>query len=388
MSLALWLLTVTVVITVAAHIPVRGRSFRDLLRRSEHGELRGLRLTPGLRRQLSTADIISLADDSPVTIDALCFYQLAPEIRGEHAHRYFRAAERYGDTPEPWTHLVVTLEDAADGAQALSFLSHRLGLLGIRARPLTDSECAHTADSEAIVQLRRTGRSRHVAALGRKPHLWLTRKRDISITSGPAQVIGVGDSGQTITMRPADVPHLRVNCGEQDVCELLIGTLSLGYRVGIRTSRPHYFTVALGLGAVLIARTGDDTVDVVVIDEYEPDLETGAARIIEVIAGRDDNACPTLTMGEFTWTLATARTTTQLRPLTMRVATTTARAETTVPGLAAADPVVAGRHLRPAIPEASGHLDLPGHRPGRLRPERLAESLLQEPHLPSASVRR
>lgn len=408
MSLALWLLTIAVTITAAAHIPVRGRSIRDILRRSEHGTLRGLRLTPGLRSELSTADIIALADDSPVTIDALCFYQLAPEIRGEHAHRYFRAAERFSDQPEPWTHLLITLPRTGDDEQALNFLIHRLGLLGIRARALTDNECGLTAGNEAIVQLRRTGRSHHEAALGRKPHLWLTKQRSIAVSRGPAQVIGVGERGQTITMCPADVPRLRVSCGDQDICELLIGTLSLGYRVGIRTSRPQYFTVALGLGAVLIPRTGDETVDVVVIDEYEPDLETGSARIIEVVATSDGATCPTLTMGELTWSLATARTTTTLRPLAMRVAAsatapahqlsvrdTTARGVTTVPGSEAADPAVAVRHPRqelpepPAVPEDPGYLRPQGHHPGRLaRQERLADRLLQEPHLPSASVRR
>lgn len=423
MSFALWLLIATITITAAAHIPVRGRSVRDILRRSECGELRGLRLTPGLRNQLTAADIIALADDSPVTIDALCFYQLTPEIRGEHAHRYFRAAQRYVDSPVPWTHVVVTLpavdEGNGQGNEALNFLIHRLGLLGIRARLLTEDECAQTVSAEAAVQLRRTGRSRHVAALGRKPHLWLTRQRDVTVTSGPAQVIGVGASGQTITMCPADVPHMRVRCGDQDICELLIGTLSLGYRVGIRTSRPQYFTVALELGAVLIPRLGDQTVDVVVIDEYEPDLQTGSARIIEVVAdatfsvandaaaatpaaSTSTEACPALTMGEFTWTLSTARTTAELRPLTMRVATASAvtapaaaamapAVATTARGLEAADPVVAGRHLvpRPGYPAAQELPGMQGHHPGRLaRQERLADRLLQESRLPSASVRR
>ncbi|TXS81953.1 hypothetical protein CHU72_04370 [Corynebacterium sp. LK12] len=384
MPLSLWLLITAIIITAGAHVPVRGRSLRDRLRRTEPGQLIGLRLTPGLRSQLSAADIVSLADDSPVTLDALCFYHIAPEIRGEHAHRYFRAAERSGTAPEPWTHLVATLPVEASADKALRFLIHRLGTLGIRARRLTAPECALTESSAEVVQLRRTGRSHHVAALGRKPHLWLSRQRDIAITNGPAQVIGAGSSGQTITMCPAKLPRLEVDCGNQDICELLIGMLSLGYRVGIRTARPHFYTVALDLGAVLLARAGDDTVDVVVVEEYEPDLCTGIARIIEVsrtgsptaAAAEMPASCPRLAMGEFTWTLSTARTTDELQPLAMR-ATSGSVPESTHPNLADR-PAPGSRQAHPAAPGHSERHFL-GHP---------ADRLLQEAHPPSASVHR
>ena len=381
MPLSLWLLITAITITAGAHVSVRGRSLRDRLRRTEPGQLIGLRLTPGLRSQLSAADIVSLADDSPVTLDALCFYHIAPEVRGEHAHRYFRAAERSDTSPEPWTHLVATLPVEASADKALRFLIHRLGTLGIRARRLTAQECALTESSAEVVQLRRTGRSHHVAALGRKPHLWLSRQRDIAITNGPAQVIGAGSSGQTITMCPANVPRLEVDCGNQDICELLIGMLSLGYRVGIRTSRPHFYTVALDLGAVLLARAGDDTVDVVVVEEYEPDLCTGIARIIEVsrtgsptAAAEMPASCPRLAMGEFTWTLSTARTTDELQPLAMR-ATSGLVPESTHPNLADR-PAPGSRQAHPAAPGHSERHFL-GHP---------ADRLLQEAHPPSASV--
>lgn len=383
MPLSLWLLITAITITAGAHVSVRGRSLRDRLRRTEPGQLIGLRLTPGLRNQLSAADIVSLADDSPVTLDALCFYHIAPEVRGEHAHRYFRAAERSDTSPEPWTHLVATLPVEASADKALRFLIHRLGTLGIRARRLTAQECALTESSAAVVQLRRTGRSHHVAALGRKPHLWLSRQRDIAITNGPAQVIGAGSSGQTITMCPAKLPRLEVDCGNQDICELLIGMLSLGYRVGIRTARPHFYTVALDLGAVLLARAGDDTVDVVVVEEYEPDLCTGIARIIEVsrtgsptAAAEMPASCPRLAMGEFTWTLSTARTTDELQPLAMR-ATSGSVPESTHPNLADR-PAPGSRQAHPAAPGHSERHFL-GHP---------ADRLLQEAHPPSASVHR
>lgn len=383
MPLSLWLLITAITITAGAHVSVRGRSLRDRLRRTEPGQLIGLRLTPGLRSQLSAADIVSLADDSPVTLDALCFYHIAPEVRGEHAHRYFRAAERSDTSPEPWTHLVATLPVEASADKALRFLIHRLGTLGIRARRLTAQECALTESSAEVVQLRRTGRSHHVAALGRKPHLWLSRQRDIAITNGPAQVIGAGSSGQTITMCPAKLPRLEVDCGNQDICELLIGMLSLGYRVGIRTARPHFYTVALDLGAVLLARAGDDTVDVVVVEEYEPDLCTGIARIIEVsrtgsptAAAEMPASCPRLAMGEFTWTLSTARTTDELQPLAMR-ATSGLVPESTHPNLADR-PAPGSRQAHPAAPGHSERHFL-GHP---------ADRLLQEAHPPSASVHR
>lgn len=383
MPLSLWLLITAITITAGAHVSVRGRSLRDRLRRTEPGQLIGLRLTPGLRNQLSAADIVSLADDSPVTLDALCFYHIAPEVRGEHAHRYFRAAERSDTSPEPWTHLVATLPVEASADKALRFLIHRLGTLGIRARRLTAQECALTESSAEVVQLRRTGRSHHVAALGRKPHLWLSRQRDIAVTNGPAQVIGAGSSGQTITMCPAKLPRLEVDCGNQDICELLIGMLSLGYRVGIRTARPHFYTVALDLGAVLLARAGDDTVDVVVVEEYEPDLCTGIARIIEVsrtgsptAAAEMPASCPRLAMGEFTWTLSTARTTDELQPLAMR-ATSGSVPESTHPNLADR-PAPGSRQAHPAAPGHSERHFL-GHP---------ADRLLQEAHPPSASVHR
>lgn len=383
MPLSLWLLITAITITAGAHVSVRGRSLRDRLRRTEPGQLIGLRLTPGLRSQLSAADIVSLADDSPVTLDALCFYHIAPEVRGEHAHRYFRAAERSDTSPEPWTHLVATFPVEASADKALRFLIHRLGTLGIRARRLTAQECALTESSAEVVQLRRTGRSHHVAALGRKPHLWLSRQRDIAITNGPAQVIGAGSSGQTITMCPAKLPRLEVDCGNQDICELLIGMLSLGYRVGIRTARPHFYTVALDLGAVLLARAGDDTVDVVVVEEYEPDLCTGIARIIEVsrtgsptAAAEMPASCPRLAMGEFTWTLSTARTTDELQPLAMR-ATSGLVPESTHPNLADR-PAPGSRQAHPAAPGHSERHFL-GHP---------ADRLLQEAHPPSASVHR
>ena len=384
MPLSLWLLIAAIIITASAHVPVRGRSLRDRLRRTEHGKLIGLRLTPGLRSQLSSADIVSLADDSPVTLDALCFYHVAPEIRGEHAHRYFRAAERSGTTPEPWTHLVATIPTEVSTAKALHFLIHRLGIQGIRARRLTNQECALTASAAGIVQLRRTGRSHHVAALGRKPHLWFSRQRNIAITNGPAQAIGVGASGQTITMCPASLPRLEVDCGTQDICELLIGMLSLGYRVGIRTSRPQFFAVALELAAVLLTRAGDDTVDLVVVEEHEPELRTGIARIIEVsrvssamaVASKALTPCPRLVMGEFTWTLSTARTTDELQPLAMRV-TNGSSPESARRNLAG--------HLEPGDrrthPDPLGHLErhFLGHQ---------ADRLLQEAPHPSASRHR
>ena len=54
MPLSLWLLITAITITAGAHVPVRGRSLRDRLRRTEPGQLIGLRLTPGLRSQLVT----------------------------------------------------------------------------------------------------------------------------------------------------------------------------------------------------------------------------------------------------------------------------------------------------------------------------------------------
>ena len=279
---------------------------------------------------------------------------------------------------------MATLPVEASTDKALRFLIHRLGTLGIRARRLTAQECALTESSAEVVQLRRTGRSHHVAALGRKPHLWLSRQRDIAITNGPAQVIGAGSSGQTITMCPANLPRLEVDCGNQDICELLIGMLSLGYRVGIRTSRPHFFTVALDLGAVLLARAGDDTVDVVVVEEYEPDLRTGIARIIAVSRAGSPTAaasempasCPRLVMGEFTWTLSTSRTTDELQPLAMR-ATSGSVLESTRPNLADR-PAPGSRQAHPAAPGHSERHFL-GHP---------ADRLLQEAHPPSASVHR
>ncbi len=392
MTLSLLLLTTAVIIAIGAHIPVHGRSIRDRLRHTEHGTLIGLRLTPGLRSHISSADIVALADDSPVPLDALCFYHVMPDIRGEYAHRYFRAAERYGATPGAWTHLVVTLPDEASETQALDFLLHRLGLLGIRARPLTEHECALTISTQELVQLRRTGHSDHVAALGRKPHLWLSRHRDIAITSGPAQVIGVGSSGQTVTMCPANLPRLEVQCDAQNACELLIGMLCLGYRVGIRTSQPRLFSVALELGAVLLTRAGDTTVDVIVFEDYEPDLYTGIARIIHVNradTGRKadsptalSTSCPCLIMGEFTWTLSTARNSVELQPLALRPATGSMPATGSIPesiGRARAGHPAPGRHQ--ARPEQQAHLarQFPGYQAGH--PPR-------EERPPSASLHR
>lgn len=364
MSISLYLFVATIVITATAHVPVRGRSLRDYLRRPQTGVRFGLRLTPGLSNALSAEEIAALADDGPVPIDGLSLHHLPPEIRGEHAHRYFRAVQQRGQEVVPWTHLVVTLPadatasgdggtaDALDSQTGLSpaataaceFLIHRLGLLGIRARPLTDKECAQSADIAAVVELRRSGSSHRAAGLKRSQQLWLTQRRDITVTSGPAQVIGVGKSGQTVTMCPADVPRLRLIGDVDDVCALLTGTLSLGYRIGIRTSRPQKFVTALELGAVLIAHAGDKTADIIVIDEREPNLETGAARIVEVyppdeICGADaadstvsfsdttpsnsvERVCapmiPQLYMGMFAWTLSTARSTSSLRPLPPR----------------------------------------------------------------------
>ena len=183
-------------------------------------------------------------------------------------------------------------------------------------------------------------------------------------------------------MCPANVPRLEVDCGNQDICELLIGMLSLGYRVGIRTSRPHFYTVALDLGAVLLARAGDDTVDVVVVEEYEPDLCTGIARIIEVsrtgsptaAAAEMPASCPRLAMGEFTWTLSTARTTDELQPLAMR-ATSGLVPESTHPNLAD----------RPAPGSRQAHLAPLGHSERHFLGHP-ADRLLQEAHPPSASV--
>lgn len=395
--LSLLLVIVAVIITVGAHVPVHGRSLRDRLRGSEHSNFIGLRLTPGLRNQLCAADIVALADDNPVTVDALCFFHIAPEIRGEHAHRYFRAAEQYGATAAPWTHLVATLPVDVSTDETLTFLVHRLGLLGIRARRLTEQECALTTSSEGIVELRRTGHSHHAATLGRKPHLWLSRQRDITVTDGPAQVIGVGSSGQTITMCPANLPRLHVDCNNQDVCELLIGMLSLGYRVGIRTPRPQFYSVALELGAVLLTRVGDDTVDVIVIEEYESDLCTGIARIIEVKHAGGTNSCkkhsyvqpvtetgmhspassvscPRLTMGEFTWTLSTSRSSDELRPLTMRAVSSSIPEAN--PRALAGSPVPGGHRAYPA-PAGYQERHYPGHQ---------ADRLLREARSPSASV--
>ena len=328
--------SVTAALTM--HIPIRGRSLRDRIRPRPQTHHRGWRLTPGTHSSLTSTELIALVDDTPTPIRALTCHNVEYQLDGKIGHHYARYEQRFGIQREHWSHLCVEADRHSDLEALASFLQHRLHLLGLRARPLGQAEIDYSLAHPPQVELRHYGSAelRYTAT-----HLWHTRERIFDISPGPAQMLGIGSKGQAITMNLTTIPKLRIDLGGNDGTDLLLPALLLGYRIGIRTSRPRHFHTPLAHGAELITHAGNPELDVVLLDAPGTAAHTHYARVIDIVPPNHDSArtevhtpvqlydtidpeenptgadhyIPQLEMGELTWRLRTARTHQLLRPL-------------------------------------------------------------------------
>lgn len=323
-------IALTTLLAGAIHVPVHGRSFRDRIRPAAEEPELGIRVTPGSRTQLTSDDIVALVNDSPYPISWFGIFEITPQPRNEIAHRYRAIAQSFGIADQAWVHIAVSLASPAHPKLAstagtnndkntvatntgpaanygvarsaahnavLDFLHHRLGLLGLRSRPLGTTELNVTLENEPTVVLRRPAGHSH----SRRPHLWFTQAKSLNISPPPRQIVGIGSSGRALTVRlgefqqititaptalatvpsgsttstssamttglPTPLRATHMNTHRHALSDLILPALVLGYRIGLYTHRPASFTELLDAGVTLLNDQQSPTVDVILHDE-------------------------------------------------------------------------------------------------------------------------
>lgn len=313
-------------LTAAAHLPIRGRALRDRWRGSGPEATAGVRVFPGSRTILTASDLTDLVADAPGGIDVVSVHIHPPTTGGEVAHRYRGHAAQLGVDEGEWCAVLVGvsgngagpvpdgLASAAATDELLAFLTHRLGLLGLSARPLSPGEftVAKTTRPERLLACT-PGRG-HT----RRPHVWFTVADDFELPEAPAHILGIGADGAAVVSSLPTLRHLRVTARQTSLADhlpnIFLPTLVTGARVGVRTHRPHHFAALLDHGALLVPSTGDATVDVLVRDGRHPvTVPPPAVRAPAVVTLSDAHpnnpaqpprpAGPTLTVGPLLWTL-------------------------------------------------------------------------------------
>lgn len=308
-------------VAAAVHAPVRGSSVRDRWRGCRPEPVAGVRVTAGARGTITARDVEDIVADCPVPVDVVSIHRHRPRVGGEIAHRYRGVADQLGVAEGEWTSVLIGGGPAGASGRGgsadrlrLGFLVHRLGLLGLRSRPLDDAEFATCRTTAPDRILARAAGRRHV----RRPHLWFTPSDDVLVDEAPAQLIGVGRDGRALTVRLPSMERLTVVADLERVPELLVPTLITGARVGIRTHRPGHFRSVLDHGAVLVAAAGDATIDVLVRDGdgHAVDVPAPATTPPAVITLTDEVRpdAPSLTIGPHLWHLTIGGETTSARP--------------------------------------------------------------------------
>ncbi|WP_295627498.1 hypothetical protein [uncultured Corynebacterium sp.] len=328
--------------TIGLHVPVRGVALRDRWRGPRTSVSVGVRVTASARDVLCAADLVDVVAECPVPVDVVEVHRRRPTATGEIAHRYRGFTDQFGVAEREWTSILVGGPAAAGDDNAnvnvnansggsfdsydsvrLTFLIHRLGLLGLRVRPLAVEEFDAVAAADPIRLLARAPGRDHV----RRPHLWFTRAGDVDVPAAPAQLVGVGRDGGPVTVSLPSIGRLDVAAPElARLPELLLPTLITGARVGIRTHRPHVFRTLLDHGAVLVTAAGDTTLDVLVRDGRHPVTVPSPAIHEPAVITLDDGprptrgtatptAAPLLTIGPHAWTLTAGDEETPVRPV-------------------------------------------------------------------------
>ena len=318
-------------LTAAAHIPVRGRALRDRWRGPGPEATAGVRVFPGARTGLAATDLMDLVADAPTGIDVVSVHVHAPSTGGEVAHRYRGHATQLGVDEGEWCAVLVGGAGGVTGADAdaatadadaaptaatdlLAFLTHRLGLLGLSARPLSRAEFAVAKATRPERLLARTPGRGHT----RRPHVWFTVADDFELPDAPSQILGIGADGAAVVSSLPTLRHLRVTARRTSLADhvpnIFLPTLVTGARVGVRTHRPHHFTALLDHGALLVPSAGDATLDVLIRDGRHPVAvpppAVRASAVVTLSDGHTNNpaepprpAGPTLTVGPLLWTL-------------------------------------------------------------------------------------
>lgn len=301
----------------AVHVPVRGTALRDRWRGPHPAPTSGVRITAAAHDVLPMSELVTAIAECPVPVDVVSVHRSPMRGAGETAHRYRGFADQLGVAESEWTSVLVG-GPAAHDRERLEFFIHRLGLLGLRARPLAAAEFDRDAASAPDRLLARAPGAGHV----RRPHLWFTPAHDVEVPRAPAQLVGTSRDGGPLVMSLPSIERLDVAADPARLPELLVPALITGARIGIRTHRPAAFCALLDHGAVLVTAAGDATLDLLVLDR--------GARVdcpvpVSTVMLHDDPAAapnapgsipvPRLTIGDHAWHLTIGDVNTLVRPL-------------------------------------------------------------------------
>lgn len=305
------------VIVAGTHVPVRGRALRDRWRGPHPAPTAGARVVAATTDVLPMSALVDAVAECPVPVDVVSVHRSTARPTGEAGHRYRGFADQLGVPEARWTSVLVGGPPEHDRPR-LDFFIHRLGLLGLRARPLSGVEFDRDAATEAQRLLARAPGRSHV----RRPHLWFTPAHDVDVPAAPAQLVGTTRDGAPLVMALPSIERLDVAADPARLADLLVPTLITGARLGIRTHRPRHFAPLLDHGAVLATAAGDPTLDVIVLDRGA--RVDGAATTATIVLHdgpipspptRDSVSAPSLTIGEHAWHLTVGDDETPVRPV-------------------------------------------------------------------------
>lgn len=304
-------------IAAGVHAPVRGRALRDRWRGPHPAPTAGARIVAASKDVLPMSALVEAVAECPVPVDVVSVHRSTARTVGEAAHRYRGFADQLGVPEARWTSVLVGGPPEHDRAR-LDFLIHRLGLLGLRARPLSAAEFDRDAATDAERLLARAPGRSHV----RRPHLWFTPAHDVDVPAAAAQLVGTSRDGAPLVMALPTIERLDVSADPARLAELLVPTLITGARLGIRTHRPRVFGPLLDYGAVLVTAAGDPTLDVLVLDRGARVDGAASTATIMLYDGplptppsRESIPVPSLTIGEHAWHLTIGDEETPVRPL-------------------------------------------------------------------------
>ncbi|MFC3849132.1 hypothetical protein ACFORJ_02975 [Corynebacterium hansenii] len=304
-------------VVAGVHVPVRGRALRDRWRGPNPVPTAGARIVSADRDVLPMPALVDAVAECPVPVDVVSVHRRPVRATGEAAHRYRGFADQLGVAEPEWASVLVGGPAEHDRAR-LDFFIHRLGLLGLRARPLSPGEFDLDAATEPERLLARAPGRGHV----RRPHLWFTPAHDFDVPHAPAQLVGTSRDGGPLVMSLPSLERLDVVADPARLAELLVPTLITGARIGIRTHRPRAFGILLDHGAVPVTAAGDPTVDLLVLDRGA--TADGSPRTAAIMlhdapppepSGPARADVPRLIIGAHAWHLRIGDAKTPVRPL-------------------------------------------------------------------------
>ena len=240
--------------TIAAHIPVRGRSLRARLTGRTHCLTVGISLIADRPRQLPALQAMSLFDDLGDLVTESSLHISRRLARPSEWERSYlsdidsagaadsgRGALLLSVNPTAAVTAKAFVEVGADETwqHIIALVQHHFRTSGFGTRVLSPTEVALAAATPAVWTVKRNTSK---AALLPAFRMQVSQPGGIDTTTIPAApqlVLGLDSAGEVVGLRPQIDGMARILAPQEVQIKLAEALLANGWTVGIRVSRPH-----------------------------------------------------------------------------------------------------------------------------------------------------